>query len=235
MPSAFHLIRAYQAPCLVFVIQQLFAGIKCFLLIVLFGGIELILAVEHLDIAVVNQIPQYTQTGVPFEVFVNRSLDISGHTDEVAFVLIEHTRTVVLILRMVNDVLRVLGQFVGPIMPVIVIAGLITVKAVEIAHSVRQIGSIQRQAITRNEIFRVIVETENTMVFGGISRLQIERMDIFRILRTVAVVINIGQHTSLEAIVRIVGDRRQNTEVPAGLNLATKRVHFLWLGLLLGR
>ena len=73
------------------------------------------------------------------------------------------------------------------------------------------------------------------MVFGGISRLQIERMDVLGILRTVAVVIDISQHTSLEAVIRIVGDRRQNTEVPAGLNLAAKRVHFLRLGLLLGR
>ena len=60
MPTAFHLIIADESPVFVFVVQEFFVRVKRFLLPVLIGRIVLILAVKHLDIAVIDEIPQYT-------------------------------------------------------------------------------------------------------------------------------------------------------------------------------
>lgn len=99
---------------------------------------------------------------------------------------------------------------------------LIAVETVEIAHSVRQIGSIQRQTIPGDEIFGIVVKTEDTMMFGGIGRLEIQGVDVFRILAAVTIIIDIGQHTTLKTIVGIVSDRRQDTEVPTRFNLTSQ-------------
>ena len=121
-------------------------------------------------------------------------------------------------------------------MPRRVVLRLIAVETVEVAHSVRQIGRIERETIAGDEVLGVIVETEYTVVFGRVRTLKIERVDILGVLLAITIVIDIGQHTSLKTVVGIVRYRGQDTEVPTGLDLTPQRVHFLWLGLfLLGR
>ena len=195
MPTAFLLVIANQTPLFVLIVQQGLVRIERFL--VRKRRVVHVLTVQHIDIAIVYQITQYTQTGVPFQVLVDRALDISCHADQVAFIFIEHTRAVVFY----HHFLR----FLRPVVPGVVIARVVAVKAVEVAHGIRQIGRIQRQTVTRNKVLRVVVEAEDSVMFGRVSSLDIQRVDILRILRTVAVVIDIRQHTTLEAIVGIVG------------------------------
>ena len=161
MPSAFHLIRAYQSPFLVFVVQQLCFRIQRFLVRQL--RVKLVLTVQHVDIAIVDDIAQHTKTGIPLQILVYRSFDISRYTNQVAFILVEHTRDIVFH--------HHLFRFLRPIVPSIVILRLIAVKAVKVAHRVRQIRRIQCQTITRNEILRVVVKTEDSVVFRRVRRL----------------------------------------------------------------
>ena len=86
----------------------------------------------------------------------------------------------------------------------------------------------------RDEVLGVIVEAEDTVMLGGIGRLEVERVDILRILAAVAVVIDIGQHAALKSVVGVVSDRGQDTEVPTGLDLIAKRIHLHFLLFLLG-
>ena len=219
VPAALHLIPANQSPLLIFIIEQLFIGVERFLMVE--GWVVFVLAVEHIDVAVVDDITEHTQSGIPFQAFVDRALDIARDADEVAFVLVEHAAAVgggVHLLRLLR-----------PVMQGVVILGLIAVIAVEVAHSIGQIGGVKRQSVARYEVFGVVVEAEDTMVFGGIGRLNVERVNVFGILTAIAVVINVGEHTTLEAVVGIIGDRRQDTEVPAGLDFITQGVHLHFL------
>ena len=130
---------------------------------------------------------------------------------------------------MIDDKLRISG-FLTPIMPRVVGFGLKAIESVEVTHGIRQIGSIESQTIARNEVLRVVVNAENTMVFCCVRSLHVNRMDILGVLRTIAIIIDVSQHTSLKTIVRIIGDRRKNTEVPTGLDLPSQRIHFLRFG-----
>ena len=73
---------------------------------------------------------------------------------------------------MINDILRISG-FLTPIMPRVVVFGLKAVESVEVTHGIRQIGSIECQAIARNEVLRVVVDSENTMVFCCVRSLHV--------------------------------------------------------------
>ena len=223
VPSAIHLIRTDQTPGLVLVVQQRFVRVEG--LVVRFSRVILAPAVDHVDVAVAYEITQHTEAGVPFQVLVDRAFDIARHTDQVAFVLIEHAGTVGRGIHL----LRVLV----PSAPGSVIARLKTVKAVEVAHRVRQIGRVQRQTIARNEVFRVVVDAEDTVVLGRVRRLDIQRVDVFGVLLTVSVVVDVGQYTALKTVVGVIGDRRQDTEVPTGLDLTSQGIHFLRLGFFL--
>jgi hypothetical protein len=72
------------------------------------------------------------------------------------------------------------------------------------------------------------------MVLGGVSSLEVERVDILGILATVAVVIDISEHTTLETIVGIVGYRWQDTKVPTCFDFTAEGIHLLRLRLTLG-
>ena len=72
------------------------------------------------------------------------------------------------------------------------------------------------------------------MMLGGVSCFHVERVNILGVLRTVAVVVDVREHTALESVVGIIGNGGQDTEVPACFDLATKRIHFLGFGLALG-
>ena len=67
----------------------------------------------------------------------------------------------------------------------------------------------------------------------GVGGFKIERVDILGILRTISIVIHIGEHTTLKTVVGIVCHRRQNTEIPSGLDFASERVGFLRFGVFL--
>ena len=167
MPSPVHLVPSDEPPLFVLVVEQLFIGIECFLVPFLGFGPVLVLAVEHADVAIVHDVSEYADTGIPFEVFVNRSFDVAGNTDEVTFVFIEHARTIVF----------VSGHFGGvffPVMPREVILRLVAVESVEVAHSVRQIGGIECESVTRDEVLGVVVEAEDAVVLGGISGFEVE-------------------------------------------------------------
>ena len=226
MPTAFALIRSDESPRLVLVVKSLHGRVEGFLLIALFFRVELILAVEHVDITVVDDIAENSESGIPFEVLVDRSLDVSGYTDEVAFVLIEDAGLIILGMR------HLLGLFL-PEMPVGMVEGLESVESVEVAHGVRQIGGVEREAVSGNEVFGVVVEAENAVVLGGIGGLEIEGVDIFGVLRTVTVVIDVRQHTALETVIGVIGDRRQDSEVPSGLDLTSEGIDFLRFGFFL--
>ena len=198
MPTAFHFIFTNQAPLFIFIVQQWLIGIKG--LLVLQRWVVHILTIQHIDITIVYQITQDSQTGIPFQIFVDCSLNISRHTNQVAFIFIEHTRAVFIKIH--------LFRLLGPVVPIIVITRVITIKSVKVAHSIRQIRCIQRQSVTWNKILRVIVKAEYTMMFGRVSRLDIQRVNILRILRTVTIIIDITQHTALETIIGIIRHRR---------------------------
>ena len=60
----------------------------------LLGGIVLVLAVEHLDITVVNDITEHTDSGIPLEVLVYSTFYIARHTNQVTFVFVEDARLI---------------------------------------------------------------------------------------------------------------------------------------------
>ena len=184
MPSAILLVVADQSPVLILVVEQLLIRVERFLFTGFEVRIELALAVEHLDIAIVDQIAQDPYSGIPFEVFVDRAFHIARHTDQIAFILIEHTRAILVHIHF-------LGLLV-PGIPILIILGLIAVEAVEIAHSIRQIGGIEGETMIGDEVFGIVVETEYTMVLGRISAFEIDRVDILGVLLAVAIVIDIG-------------------------------------------
>ena len=74
--------------------------------------------------------------------------------------------------------------------------------------------------VTGEKVFGVVGEAEQARPFGGISRLEIEGMEVIGIGGTVAKVVNIGQHAVLEALVRIVSHAGQNAERPTGAYFA---------------
>ena len=228
MPAAFHLIGAYQSPGLVFVVQSLYTRIKRFVRITLLSRVKLFLAVQHLDVTIVDDISQYAQTGVPFQVFVYRALYVARYADKISFVLVKHTR---LIFFRILHLLRLLV----PCAPRRLVVRLIAVKSVEVAHSVRQVGGIQRQAMPGDKVLRIVVEAEDAMVLGGVGCLEIQRVDIFGVLAAVAVIVHVGQHTALKTIIGVISYRRQYAEVPTSLDLSAQRIHLLRLGLLFGK
>ena len=67
------------------------------------------------------------------------------------------------------------------------------------------------------------------MMLGGISRFKIKRMNVFRILASIAIEIDIRQQTALKTIICIIRYGRQNTEIPSRFNLSSQRVYFLRL------
>ena len=86
-------------------------GVECFLVVE--RRVVGIASVEHLDIAVVNEVAEHTETGIPLEVLVDSALNVPRDADEVAFIFIEHARAIVL-----ED--HFLG-FLGPVVPGIVV------------------------------------------------------------------------------------------------------------------
>ena len=99
--------------------------------------------------------------------------------------------------------------------PFVLVAALVSVEAVEIAHGIRQVGGIDREVVIREEAPGVVIEAYCTVMSGGISGFEEEHLPVVRITRTVTVVIDIGQYATLEAEVGIISNVRQDTEVPA--------------------
>ena len=220
MPAAIGFCLVDQSPFYVFLIQSFYIWIKCFLITQRQLRIELVLAVEHIDITLVNHIAKHTHTCIPLNILPDSTLDIRSKTEKVAFVLIERTRLVVL---QYTHLCRVLF----PLVEVLIIDRLIAIEAIEVTHRIRLISSIQSQSMFGNQVFAIIVHTENTVVLGGICCLGIKRMDILWILRTITIVIDVRQCTTLETKIGIKCHRRQRSKVPTCLYLAPKRIHLL--------
>ena len=91
---------------------------------------------------------------------------------------------------------------------------MIAIVTIEIANGIGQIGNVNRKSMIGNQILRVIIETENAAVLGGIGHLHIKRMKILRIGAAITEIINIGQQSSLETLVRIVSHTGQYAESP---------------------
>ena len=183
--------------------------------------------VEHVDIAFAYHIAKYANTRIPLDILPNSAFNISSKAEKIAFIFIERARLVFCYIHFVRIFL--------PLVEILIIHRLIAVETIEVAHGVWLIGSIKGQTVLRNQILAVIVHTEDTIVLGGISRLCIKGMDILRVLRTIAIIVNIGQSATLETQVSIKSYRWQHAEVPTCLNLTTERVHlldFLLLGCL---
>ena len=69
---------------------------------------------------------------------------------------------------------------------------MVAVIAVEIAQCVRQIGQIEFQVVTGNQVLGVVRETEQTRALGGVGRLEVERMEVVGIDGSVAEIVNVG-------------------------------------------
>ena len=147
--------------------------------------IDILLAIEHVNIALVNHVAKYAKTCIPLNILPYSTLYVGSEAEKVAFIFIERARLVVL-------QHTHLSRIFLPFVEILVIDRLIAIKAIEIAHSVWLIGGIQSQSVIRNEVLAIVVHAEDTIVFGGISRLRIQRVDILRVLRTIAVVVDVS-------------------------------------------
>ena len=176
VPSTTSFCRVDKSPLDIFFVESFYILIHCFLLVAFkLWVIYIFLSIEHINITLIDHITQYAKTSIPFDVFPNGSFYIRSKTEKIAFIFIECTR---LILLQNTHLCWVLFPFVE----ILVINGLIAIKTIEITHSIWLICRIQCQTMVRDQILTIIVHTENSIVFGGISRLCIDRVDIFRIL-----------------------------------------------------
>ena len=204
MPTAVRFVRFDKSPIDIFFVQALHIGIQ------IFGIVGCLFAVQHGDVALVNQVAQHTDTGIPLKVLINSAFDVGREANQIAFVLIKRSR---LIIGRVH-----FRRVFFPSMPRIIVHRLITIETIKIAHSIGQIAHIHRQAMIGNQIFGVVEETKYAIMFGRVRRLDIKRMNIFRILRTITIIINVGQRAALKTKVGIVGNAWQCAKIPAGFD-----------------
>ena len=229
VPTTECLVLVNDTPLNILLVHALHVFIHRFLSITVSSRvIHILLAIEHINIALVNHVAEYTKTCIPLDIFPNSTFNVGSEAEKVTFILIERARLVVLQHTHLSRVFL-------PLVEILVINRLIAIEAIEIAHGVWLISSIKGQTVLGNQVLAIIVHAEDTIVLGGISRLRIQRVDILRVLRTIAIVVNIGQSATLETQVSIKSYRWQYAEVPTRLNLTTERVHllnFLLLGCL---
>ena len=203
-----------ESPLYVFLIQTFHILIHRLLGITLRSRVkDIFLTIQHINIALVNHIAEHTKTSIPLDILPNRSLNICRKTEEIAFVFIERTRLVIF-------QYAHLSRIFLPFVEVLIINGLIAIETIKVAHGVWLISRVQCQSVLWNQVLAIIVHAENTIVLGSISRLCIQRVDIFRVLRTIAIVVDIGERTALESQVGIKCHRWQYTKVPTRFDFA---------------